>query len=210
MIRIKKNCNEAPKGEKYTNQRVKDFLRNSHHNKCCYCETAYIKGEVEHFRPKSKYDWLIDDCENLLWACHECNNLKGSKLPVVEKKATNPDSVTICDEKEELRMINPARYKADDLDIAFTKTGEISSDNELMQNTIEICNLNRENLANSRLSVYNDFESTINSMKRFVPKEKRMKFVLEQLVNPIIQNPELRFIAFQKYIIRHWLKKMMQ
>jgi hypothetical protein len=46
------------------------------HNKCAYCETpakVVAYGDVEHFRPKSKYWWLAYSYENYLVSCTLCN-----------------------------------------------------------------------------------------------------------------------------------------
>ena len=110
MIKIDVDCSNFPENVKYNHLSVSEFLKNAHHKKCCYCETYYFEGtHVEHFRPKKDYDWLINDYENLLLACSTCNQHKSSKLPVKEKIAEEPDSVSVCDDKEELIMVNPAR-----------------------------------------------------------------------------------------------------
>ncbi len=49
-------------------------------NLCAYCEDT-CKGEVDHFRPKSRFPSLIYTWSNLVLACHDCNNVKGSKWP---------------------------------------------------------------------------------------------------------------------------------
>lgn len=44
--------------------------------KCAYCETpttVVVYGDVEHFRPKSKYWWLAYSYENYLPSCSICN-----------------------------------------------------------------------------------------------------------------------------------------
>ena len=54
-------------------QRIFQFL-------CAYCE-EYCEGEVDHFRPKSRFPQLVYEWFNWLNACHECNLAKGSKWP---------------------------------------------------------------------------------------------------------------------------------
>lgn len=51
-------------------------LRKRFHALCVYCEEI-CKGEVDHFRPKSRYPHLVYSWDNWLFACHSCNNLKG-------------------------------------------------------------------------------------------------------------------------------------
>lgn len=47
---------------------------------CAYCE-AVCKGEVDHFRPKSRFPELVYEWSNWLIACHDCNHAKGDKWP---------------------------------------------------------------------------------------------------------------------------------
>ena len=47
---------------------------------CAYCE-EHTKGEVEHFRPKSKFPGLVYSWSNWLFACHDCNHTKLNSWP---------------------------------------------------------------------------------------------------------------------------------
>ena len=47
---------------------------------CGYCEQE-CKGEVEHFRPKSRFPERVYEWENWVLACHVCNNMKSGKWP---------------------------------------------------------------------------------------------------------------------------------
>jgi 5-methylcytosine-specific restriction endonuclease McrA len=80
----------------------KQLLKESK-NKCAYCETpttVVAYGDVEHFRPKSRYWWLAYCYENYLASCTVCNQMYKSdnfvitnapmKGPVV--KATHTDT----------------------------------------------------------------------------------------------------------------------
>lgn len=54
--------------------------------KCAYCESptdTVAHGDVEHFRPKSKYWWLAYCYDNYLYACQICNQVhKGDEFPI--------------------------------------------------------------------------------------------------------------------------------
>lgn len=54
--------------------------------KCAYCESptdSVAHGDVEHFRPKSKYWWLAYCYDNYLYSCQICNEVyKGDEFPV--------------------------------------------------------------------------------------------------------------------------------
>lgn len=47
---------------------------------CAYCEEV-CKGEVDHFRPKSRFPDLVYEWTNWLLACTPCNRAKGDKWP---------------------------------------------------------------------------------------------------------------------------------
>ena len=61
--------------------RFHDHLSCAFRGLCAYCEET-TKGEVEHFRPKSKFPALVYSWSNWLLACHECNHVKLSNWPV--------------------------------------------------------------------------------------------------------------------------------
>ena len=213
MININKDLSEIPKSLKkeksYKNPDVKIDLKELYNSKCCYCEDESIDGEVEHFRPKSKYPWLKNDWQNLLWACHKCNNIKSAKLPVAKKIAVEPDNVNVCNEKEELIMCNP-EYINPEKFIKFDKTGKINSENEQMKKTIEICKLDRRNLNIKRIKIYNDLLSDIDDFEFFVNNKKDIRaFAINKLIKEI-KNNKSSFIVFRKYIIKNWLADMLK
>ncbi len=47
---------------------------------CGYCEET-CKGEVDHFRPKSRYPERVYVWGNWILACHTCNHMKGGDWP---------------------------------------------------------------------------------------------------------------------------------
>lgn len=55
---------------------TKDQLLKESHHKCAYCETSMLAvafGDVEHYRPKSRYWWLAYVYDNYLASCAICN-----------------------------------------------------------------------------------------------------------------------------------------
>jgi uncharacterized protein (TIGR02646 family) len=49
-----------------------------HGTSCAYCQgllTAGDRGDVEHFRPKSIYWWLVYSFDNYLLSCRNCNSI---------------------------------------------------------------------------------------------------------------------------------------
>ena len=70
-------------GDKPSDSRWRDFsgdLADAFHGLCAYCEGP-CRGEVDHFRPKSRYPDLVYSWSNWLFACHDCNHAKGEKWP---------------------------------------------------------------------------------------------------------------------------------
>ncbi len=71
----------------------KQLLRESH-NKCAYCEsptTIVSYGDVEHYRPKSKYWWLAYCYDNYLASCQMCNQkYKKAKFKLNGRKMVGP------------------------------------------------------------------------------------------------------------------------
>ena len=64
---------------------------------CGYCEFT-CRGEVDHFRPKSRFPEVVYDWSNWIFACHDCNQAKGDKWPVVGY--VDPCTVTGSDSPE--------------------------------------------------------------------------------------------------------------
>ena len=103
----------------WSDPKVKNFLHESQHGKCCYCERKRDQkrdSDVEHFRPKTKvedaenhqgYWWLAYSWGNLLIACKTCNEeYKKSKFPLMSgsKRACEENSAL---NEEEPVLINP-------------------------------------------------------------------------------------------------------
>lgn len=63
-------------------------------DKCAYCEAptkVAAHGDVEHYRPKSKYWWLAYCYENYLVSCAICNEIhKKDKFPVANPNVGTP------------------------------------------------------------------------------------------------------------------------
>lgn len=70
-------------GAKPSDSKWRDFqetLAIPFHFLCGYCEEAR-KGDVDHFRPKSRDPELVYEWSNWVYACHDCNGRKGDKWP---------------------------------------------------------------------------------------------------------------------------------
>ena len=70
-------------GDKPRDSRWREFsqdLADAFSGLCAYCEKI-CRGEVDHFRPKSRYPHLVYSWENWLFACHDCNHAKRQRWP---------------------------------------------------------------------------------------------------------------------------------
>ena len=74
---------------------AKEQLAHESYGKCAYCEaptSTVAYGDVEHFRPKSRYWWLAYCYDNYLYSCQICNQRhKRDKFPIRAVKWTGPD-----------------------------------------------------------------------------------------------------------------------
>ena len=67
------------------------------HGLCAYCE-EYAKGEVDHFKPKSKFPDLVYSWTNWLFVCHVCNHSKLDAWP--DDGYVDPCSIAEIDRPE--------------------------------------------------------------------------------------------------------------
>ena len=76
--------------DRFSHETVRQALRKMQHDKCCYCEryiTDWGTGrQVDHYRPKDRYERLKFDWDNLLLACGECNGAKSNEFPKSDNK----------------------------------------------------------------------------------------------------------------------------
>ena len=62
-------------------RRFKPDLEAAFSGLCAYCENG-TKGQIDHFRPKSRWPELVYHWSNWLFACSDCNNGKSDKWPI--------------------------------------------------------------------------------------------------------------------------------
>lgn len=102
------------RSSRYRNKKVVLSLWNMQHEKCCYCEQKIPpKGHdkaVDHFRPQAIFKYLINQWENLLLACAQCNGRKSDRFPVKLTSEDGEAKVLFVDfaSNEMPLIINPA------------------------------------------------------------------------------------------------------
>ena len=106
---------------------------------CAYCGTklySHFMADIEHFYPKSLYPHLLEDSNNLLIACKECNIIKGNNFPL--------------DDDGNPLLLNPLTDKFSE-NIKQTENGYLEGLTERGRVTIAALQLNRPSLIEQRI-----------------------------------------------------------
>ncbi len=198
--RIYKDTYTDAKGK--TQSRVRDKLNDYYLKKCAYCELfckAEIehyrpkKGVIGDKNHKGYY-WLCYEWSNLVPSCRYCNTEggKGNQFPIKNVRVTAPvfdvsgkidkthslaNHSTLQSEKPYLlhpEIDNPAQFLT--FRIGHDKKGieivGIDTTTQRGQQTIKICNLNRDDLQLARLkNVIEPILNSINNMFELLRKE---------------------------------------
>lgn len=166
----------------YQDKDVKAKLNESHHHKCCYCETKFKYSrdlDVEHFRPKKYsqqssdspeillvYFWLAYDWDNLLLSCAECNRgYKKNLFPLIDESLRATPQTRNIDNELPI-FINPALVSEDDPrdHIRFeNETPEAKT--ERGQKIIDCLGLRRDILAEDRLEHIKELRKHLKNIK---------------------------------------------
>lgn len=101
-------CDKTKSGKSANKWRVfkHDFLRLTHH-KCPICEEKInIYDDIDHYRPKSKYDFLKCNYKNFIILCNLCNRTcKNDNFPLMENSSMAQSVEELKNEKP--LLINP-------------------------------------------------------------------------------------------------------
>jgi uncharacterized protein (TIGR02646 family) len=197
---------------------VQKKLKDIYHLKCAYCEQKLLDApkHIEHYRPKNTYYWLAYSWDNLLLSCGSCNSSKGIKFQIKKTIVayTHESFEDIhnfgnsYDTIEEPMVVNPE--KEDVLSkLIFNKEGNISSlDDRVIYTINEVCNLNREELIQKRVSILNDFISSVNGYIFLMENENELKNNVKLFI-PIVKdfknkcNKTEEFYSFRYFILNH-------
>lgn len=132
-------------------RRVREYYWREQNYRCAYCRTkikaSQASPEIEHIVPKSEHDsdWMYTPF-NLCVSCHMCNTKKRIKNVLSNEVNTY---VSLPDDSSEYIIIHPHRDK-------YSKHIQIIDDiiykgiSDKGKKTIEICNLDRYELAVDR------------------------------------------------------------
>jgi uncharacterized protein (TIGR02646 family) len=195
---IYKGKYDKPDGTK--GDEVVEKLEEYYFKKCAYCED-YAEIEIEHYRPKGRviktkhggYFWLCYEWSNLVPACHNCNTIgtgKDAHFPVRNAHVTfeeslnnqdlDPDKIQAAylNQVEKPFLLHPEidepkdflSFKIADKNEGIAMIG-LDGKNERGEQTIRICNLNRESLLISRQDVITDFIKYLDLALNFCKQE---------------------------------------
>ena len=133
-------------------------------NKCAYCESDIGVSDfevVEHFRPKinagndfksaqiEHYAWLAYDWDNLLLCCSRCNTGKKNLFPVEGARGGINETIQDLRSNEKALLIDPC-WDHPHEHLAFQATGYAVALTEKGQKTIDVLDLNRALLVETR------------------------------------------------------------
>lgn len=194
-------------------------LKKLYKGKCVYCESKNRQLSVEHYRPKSVYYWLAYSWDNLLYSCPICNSRKSNKFPIKKEKTQyNKDDISTIhhlqskyDKLEEPLLINPESKDVNN-DIVYSTDEKFDTDkisNEKLLETIKLLNLNDDDLSESRKAIYDKLEKAITEKIYEIKQSydiERNKNRIEQIIEDFINDIDIEFHTFRRYIVKHWIK----
>ena len=234
---------------KRTIHQVQEALKELYFNKCAYCESTEYQPEIEHYRPKagvhedkkhSGYYWLCYEWSNLLPSCRYCNTSggKGNQFPILGQRVYSPtiiENMFIIDQcnldaepliNEKPFLLHPERDQVEGF-FTFHQNGiQVGTDRRNRgKRTVEICNLNRDNLIIERQKVIDnhvkDLEDILIHFKEI--NEQNILFCSDQIElklfrlvnNTHVNNPFslLNMVCFRDYkelIIEQLPSKILQ
>lgn len=204
---------------------LKDTLHERFYGKCGYCEIKIKSpdfGFVDRFRPhnglrdKKKYYsdlywWLVFDWNNLIYSCKECNQYKSNYFPIKGNRVFSK-SEDLKNEKK--LLLDPCNDNVEDHLFFEFSNGNILSNTDEGEQTIELLNLNRTTLLKKRAKAISNLaeitdrfhkgssyvrQSEINYFNQIFDKDPSIEFLFskyEYLIHLLDVNPFIR-----KYIL---------
>jgi len=186
----------------YGHDSVKESLKTSQHDKCCFCEsqvTHVAYGDVEHFRPKAGYlqnpdddlqrpgyFWLVYEWTNLLFCCQICNQrFKKNLFPLLDPatRAASPDDDI---SNENPVFVNPAEENPEDYigfrgDTPYTINGSRRG-----EDTITALGLKREPLRGRRADLLEKLKLVYDFANQFPqsPHSARAQQLFQKAIDP--------------------------
>ena len=186
-----------------------------HKREVCYSQRPSLnetnhQQSIEHYRPKKKYYWLAFSWDNLLLVCSKCNNSKGEKFPIqgTMRSYQNTDMLRInelCYEYNEIEkpdVIHPVFEKVDDK-IEFKNDGKMYSNDQSVNITKDLFDLNRKYLTSIREEIINTLLTKISlgylegNYEEILRKE--VQFLIEQS-----EDNKSIYLLFKRYLLSNF------
>jgi len=195
----------------YVKQDVTDALLKMQYEKCCYCETRFSKGEVDHYRPKRAEDfkdengdtqwYLANDWNNLLYVCRDCNGSKLGQLPfnetTGERELINP-TLDEIDPEEHIDFILDSEY------FAYNERGK----SVLGMRTCEILKFSsRKNLIGAFCRIALEIDTFFLGLQNDFLYNDNDGVEARKNILPKMMNANCEFAAFRRAYIRMRIKK---
>lgn len=204
---------------RYKKKDIKLKLKAIYKHKCAYCEQRVEQFHVEHYRPKQTYYWIAFSWDNLLSACDDCNQFKGTKFRINGVLATftvNLNSIknintlsSDYDISEQPDLVNPEVTDPTGY-LVFGKDGSITSPDPRFDYTIETCQIDRQYLRDYRKEVFDDLIADLKEEISLTSNKADQRIAINAIVRKFIresQKPTNEYLAFRKYVINNWLKQ---
>lgn len=146
---------------------IKAHLRREQHGRCVFCrriiDESQCASTIEHILPKSKYPQFETYPENLVLSCHDCNNKKGERVPLIEDLCSI-DLSCYPPESDLFIIIYPYQDKYEEHIDVPEDTCIATPITEKGKNTIQFYKLNRERLVIMRKADLEKREGTYRSL----------------------------------------------
>jgi uncharacterized protein (TIGR02646 family) len=204
---------------RYKKKDIKSKLKVIYKHKCAYCEQRVEQFHVEHYRPKQTYYWIAFSWDNLLSACDDCNQFKGTNFRINGAQATFVVGLNSIkgintlsngyDATEQPDLVNPEVTDPTG-HLFFDKDGSITSPDPRFDYTITTCQIDRQYLRDYRKEVFDDLIADLKEEITQSSDKAEQRIAIDAIVRKFIrasQKPTNEYLAFRKFVIDNWLKQ---
>lgn len=166
--------------------RLRDHLREQQHRRCAYCRLRIHENEataeIDHIVPKDKKPLWMYDTFNLCLSCKLCNTKKGHSKKIVE----NDNMTSVPQNSDAYLIVHPYLDQySEHIELVDDMLYKGVSDKG--KYTIELCGLNRYQLAEARAEqiIIHDSSRYVKLMLALVDDDHR---ILVDNIDKLIEN----------------------
>lgn len=210
----------------FRSKEVKSALYELFQGKCAWCESriSATSADICHYRPKAGvaesrnhpgYWWLVNEWDNLLLSCADCNRPrrhndaiagKANRFPLEDE---NQRALSPGNEINERPLLldptvdNPGAW------FVYDQNGRVVSDMPRGQMTIAILGLNRSSLLIERQRVIKELRVTIDRLKRYQQASLMDDLMLSELNRLVAYTADdAEFAALKRQLLLPELRKI--